>query len=212
MDSSSEQRAALTTITGRASDSLAAWWPVIQGEALADALMEIADIYGLAAGTLAADWYSDLRVAADAPGRFVTVPAAMPTAGLFRAIADKVSAGSPDTALARAQGEMQRVVANAHRDTITQLSDEDDEASGWRRVGDGHNCDFCNMLIGRGAVYKASTARFASHQHCNCVAAPAFGGGPAMPARPYTRSNTRMTQDQRDRMNRRTREWIAANQ
>ena len=33
-------------------------------------------------------------------------------------------------------------------------------------------CRFCSMLAGRGEVYRADTARFASHPNCHCTAAP----------------------------------------
>jgi hypothetical protein len=46
------------------------------------------------------------------------------------------------------------------------------------------------MLIGRGAVYSEAGADFASHDHCNCSAVPAFGGQPR-PVKPYTVSPRR---------------------
>jgi hypothetical protein len=33
------------------------------------------------------------------------------------------------------------------------------------------------MLVDRGNVYSADTARFAAHDHCDCTAEPAFIGG-----------------------------------
>lgn len=183
--SSREQRSALTTLTRLAVGALSSQWNGLNG--LPDMMEQLCGLYGLAAGTLAADWYDTLREDSGARKRFTTEPASMPTIGLYLSLVDKLAQGSPNTALARAQGEVQRVVANSHRDTVTQLSGRDPAAAGWRRVGDGANCGFCRMLIGRGAVYKQSTARFASHGHCNCVAAPAFDEGRTMPTMPYTR-------------------------
>src|SRR5450756_974958 len=47
----------------------------------------------------------------------------------------------------------------------------DRRARGWARAGTGR-CDFCAMLIGRGAVYTEATANFETHDHCGCVAVP----------------------------------------
>lgn len=208
-----EQRTALIAITGLATAALAQVWESLQSPGdVAAAMEDTSALYGLAAGTLAADWYESLRELAEVRGRIIAEPAQLPSGGLFRSIADNLAAtGSPDTALQRAQGELQRVVANSHRDTITQLSGADRYAAGWRRVGDGDNCDFCRMLIGRGAVYKESTARFASHQHCNCMAAPAFDGGRAIGVMPYSQSTATRTERQRKAAARRVREFIAAN-
>jgi hypothetical protein len=49
----------------------------------------------------------------------------------------------------------------------------DPKARGWMRVGSGR-CDFCRMLIGRGAVYTESTVDFHAHDHCGCGATPAW--------------------------------------
>lgn len=207
-----EQRTALITLTGLASAALAQVWQSLQSPGdVATALEDTSGLYGLAAGTLAADWYEELRDAAEVRGRLIVEPAKLPSGGLFRSIADTLATtGTPETALTRAQGELQRVVANAHRDTVTQLAGADRYATGWRRVGDGANCDFCRMLIGRGAVYKQSTARFASHQHCNCMAAPAFDGGRSIGVMPYSQSTARRTEGQRRAAAKRVREYIAA--
>lgn len=231
-DSPSEQRSALIRLTGFAVGALATLWPSLRESEWAEGMEEVVGTYGLAAGALATDWFEALREKALAKKRAAAQPprrpgtpvrpsatpirpqldieiARLPTAGLYRSIAESIQA-NPETALVRAQGEVQRAVANVHRDTITDLSSRDPNAAGWRRVGVGENCKFCQMLIGRGAVYKDATARFASHQNCNCVAEPAFSGGTTMPALPYTRSTRRMSDEQRARANARAREWMAA--
>jgi hypothetical protein len=63
----------------------------------------------------------------------------------------------------------------------------DPGASGWQRTGSGTSCTFCRMLIGRGGVYSEATADFASHDHCNCSATPAWVDQPR-PVKPYTPS------------------------
>ena len=74
--------------------------------------------------------------------------------------------------LKRVDGGLQRSIAAQHRETIMRSSIADPAAKGWKRVGSGDTCDFCAMLIGRGAVYARETARFKSHDHCSCVARP----------------------------------------
>jgi hypothetical protein len=147
-------------------------------EMLKDILPALVETYGLAAGTFAADWYDERRDEVDAKGRFrAIVPdlgdsgtealAGWGVAPLFQA--------EPDWVAARTliSGGLQRRIANMSRQTITTSSVADPQARGWQRVGGG-GCDFCAMLIGRGAVYTEATADFESHDHCNCAAVPAF--------------------------------------
>jgi hypothetical protein len=60
------------------------------------------------------------------------------------------------------------------RDTITATVQADPAVRGFRRVTSGSACKFCTMLAGRGAVYSASTARFAAHDGCSCSAEPVY--------------------------------------
>ena len=86
----------------------------------------------------------------------------------------------------------------------------DRSARGWSRQTTGKSCPFCRFLAGRGAVYSAATAGFSSHNHCDCVAVPAFGDGPAIPSLPYTPSSKFRTQAARDANNARLRQALAA--
>lgn len=211
LGSSREQRSALIGLASLAAVNLAKVWDQIAGSPdMGEAIEELTSPFSLAAGTLAADWYLDTREAAGIGGLFTAAPAAGPSSGLFRWIAEVAVEGDPDTALVRTEGSVQKVVANAHRDTITELSAIDPKASGWRRVGQGENCDFCNMLIARGAIYKSGrSSRFASHQHCNCLAEPAFQEGPAAPALPYSRSPRAVSDQWKAANAKRVREYIA---
>src|SRR5699024_506029 len=87
---------------------------------------------------------------------------------------------------------------------IMDSSLADPAADGWQRTGIGE-CQFCEMLISRGAVYSASTADFAAHDNCKCSAVPAFGGQPR-PVRPYTPSQRHSEADQA-----RAKAWISKN-
>lgn len=234
-DSPGEQRSALIRLTGMAVGALALLWPRLREDEWAEGIEEVASVYGAAAGTLASDWFEALREAALArkrraqqpprPGTpqsstslirqpFRIEPARLPTEGLYRSIAESIRV-HPETALTNAQGEMQRIVANAHRDTITDLTARDPRAVGWSRVGQGETCDFCRMLISRGAVYRKGTARFAAHTNCNCLASPAFDNVRPLeqvPTVAYVASaeKSRWSQRRKDAANKRVREYLAA--
>lgn len=158
-----------------------------------DVLPRLVAVYGAAAATLAADWYEDFREQADIDSRFRAITAELPDVGRTDALTrwgiSPLFKAEPDfaSALTLVSGGLQRIVANAGRQTITQSSIDDPAAEGWQRVGSGKDCEFCAMLIGRGAVYRESTATFASHDHCSCSAAPAFSGQPR-PVKAFTPS------------------------
>jgi hypothetical protein len=50
----------------------------------------------------------------------------------------------------------------------------DGAIAGYRRVGSGHPCHFCAMLIGRGAVYSAEGADFHAHDGDGCRPEPLY--------------------------------------
>lgn len=148
-------------------------------DGLRDLLPRLTLVYGEAAAALAADWYDDLRDAADVRGRFTPVLADLPDRGRTDALAGWAVAppyaAEPDfaTTLVKVAGGLQRIIANADRQTIAASSIADRGARGWARAGAGE-CEFCQMLIGRGAVYTEATADFESHDRCGCVAVPAW--------------------------------------
>lgn len=77
------------------------------------------------------------------------------------------------TALSKVSGGLQRIIFNADRDTITFSSIQDPRARGWQREGAGE-CDLCQLLLGRGAVYTEESSQFETHDRCRCVGVPAF--------------------------------------
>ena len=175
-------------------------------EALMDLLPGLYGIYGAAVATLSADWYDDIRDADEVRGRFTAIPAELKAdAGtdelarwgvgpLFQAVPDKASARS------LVEGGVQRRIADVSRETITFSSVQDPAATGWQRVGEGGcKSGFCDMLIGRGAIYTEAGADFASHDHCRCSAVPAWGGEPK-PVKPYTPSQRNISDADRARL------------
>lgn len=197
--------AGLHTLAGR--DLRRLWRQVGDAVQARDTLTDLLPLlirsYGAAAATIAADWYDDLRDDLGVPGRFTAVPAVADDLGVevsARWAVAPLFQAEPDwrRTLVLADGVLQRRVANAARDTISGSAVADPRARGWQRAGVG-SCAFCAMLIGRGAVYSEATVDFASHDHCNCYAVPAFGGRP-VPVKPYTPSERVATDADRARV------------
>ena len=185
-------------------------------EALRDLLPALVNQYGQAAATLAADWYDDLRESMGVGGRFVAIPADLEDAGAHALIGWALDESTDDGSLiALLEGGVQRRVVNFGRFTVTESAYADPAADGWMRLGQGANCPFCDMLISRGAVYSKSSVTFASHDHCNCIAVPAFKGKPR-PVRLDAQGKRLDKSTRRDRTeesqkaasNARVREWV----
>lgn len=83
----------------------------------------------------------------------------------------------PEQALRNLYEQTHKLALAPARATVRENVRDDPDSIGWRRVGDGETCNFCRMLIGRGEVYTADTARFAAHGRCGCMAEPAWGEG-----------------------------------
>lgn len=197
--------AALTDVA--AEDLEAIWAQIDRGadavEALSDVLAALVVTYGTAAATVAADWYDDHRAERGVGGRFTAIPVEVGESGsaaLARWGVGPLFRDTPDLESAKVlvAGGLQRRIANAARETVRVSTLADPQATGWQRVGVG-SCAFCRMLIARGAVYRESTADFASHDHCQCYAVPAFGGQP-VPVRPYTPSTRDISDADRARV------------
>lgn len=203
-------RNTVARLNAQAQRDLATVWRRVEsaaqaGEALRDVLPALIDTYGLAASAAAAEWYDSLREKAEARGRFVANPVQIADTGAPALIGWASSTAADDTAFrSLIAGGMQRRIANHSRATVTQSSIADPAAAGWQRVGSGE-CAFCAMLIGRGTVYTEAGADFASHDHCNCSAIPAFGGQP-LPVKPYTPTSRNITDADRARV----REYLAS--
>lgn len=201
-----ELRRAVADLTRLADRDLAALFRQAGGarsKELSDALMDIlpalVDAYGSAAAAVAADWYDELRAEVGATGRFTAVPAAVPDAGASSLIGWAMGRSMDDSTFQTLiAGGLQRRIANASRQTVTASSIADPGATGWQRIGSGA-CAFCAMLIGRGSVYTEAGADFASHDHCNCSAIPAFDGRPR-PVKPFTPSARNITDADRARV------------
>lgn len=143
-------------------------------EALFDMLPEIVAAYHGAAAAAAADFYDEVRAASEARSTFTPILLDPPDLGTDELVKWALGAAKDGTTFqSLIAGGVTKRISNGARDVVTRSSIADPSAKGWMRVGGG-GCDFCAMLIGRGAVYSESSVDFASHDHCRCGAAPAF--------------------------------------
>lgn len=200
-------------LVGYADADLALLWAEVDDAtslraALNDVLPALIDTYGTAAASLAADWYDDQRELAGVAGRFTAIPADIPDSGAHALVGWATSKATDSTALrSLVLGGLQRRVANFSRLTVTRSALADPAAVGWQRVGSGAcTSGFCDMLIGRGAVYSEATADFAAHDNCKCSAVPAWGGRP-VPVKAYTPTLRNVSDADRERV----RDWISVN-
>lgn len=173
-------RAETAGLVRLANRDLAALWRMVSDGAsaevaLRDLLPAIVREYGQAGAALAAGWYDDQRDKVGARGRFTASPIPADDRGAQALIGWALTTATDDASLATlVAGGVQRRIADHVRYTVAEASVEDRAARGWERVGDGSSCDFCSMLLGRGAVYTEASADFESHDGCGCSAAPAW--------------------------------------
>ena len=216
-------RLVLADLATLAQRDLAEFWGTVDPldaagtvDALRAFLPDLTTAYGEVAAGIAADFYDDLREGAEVSGAYTARLADPPPVGRTDALARWATSplfapftdAAADLALSKVAGGVQRIITDTARQTVAGSAVADPAADGWQRAGRG-GCPFCLMLIARGAVYRESTARFASHDHCRCAAVPAFGGRPR-PVEPYTPSERTITDADRTRLRRYLRENPAA--
>jgi hypothetical protein len=216
MPTPSESRAALALVTGAAVEAATRLLGSLSGSPeskrtdLLGVVPEVIAYYSDGSSALAADFYDDERDAAGARGLYVAEPVILDRGRkIGNAIAwaaEPLITGDGD-AVGRLAEVVQLETARPYRDTITTNRQRDPAAVGWRRVSSG-GCKFCRMLADRGAVFKESTARFASHENCNCTAQPVFEtqDGPEASVMQYVASKRRRTAKERQAL----REYLAA--
>lgn len=175
-------------------------------------LPEIVDAYGDAASAVAVDYYDELREAERIPGRHrARAPRKedTETAGLVRWALG--NAASAETFVPLILGGLQARISNTARATVQESALRDPHAQGWMRIGNG-GCDFCAMLVARGAVYSKQTVDFSAHDNCSCGAAPAWNPDQvSRTLRPYVDNAKGRSESTKSRENAAAREWIADN-
>lgn len=209
MPTPTDLRRAIADLNTLAAADLRALWrqvstPAEAREALSDVLPRLVQTYGVAAGTVAADWYDEVRDELNVDGRFSAIVAEfdddMGADVLARWGIGPLFAEQPDWRRAQVlvDGGLQRRIANVSRQTVMQSAAEDPRAQGWQRAGSGE-CAFCRMLIDRGTVYTSASVDFGAHDHCNCHAVAAFDGR-TKPVKPYTKSRQNISDADRARV------------
>jgi hypothetical protein len=206
-------RSRINDLTTLASRDLTSLWSRLEraadaAEPLRDILPSLIDLYGAAAGTIAAEWYDDLRAKDEIKGRFLAIPSEAPADGSAALVGWALSRTEDLAAFQTLiEGGLQRRIDNRARGTVMGSSVADPQSDGWQRVSRGKcNGGFCDMLAGRGAVYRTeSSATFGAHDHCHCVAVPAWSDR-EVSVKPYTPTLRNVTDADRARV----REWIAS--
>lgn len=175
-------RQAVTDLTTLAQAELVAMWrravdlasPAEVAEATRDVLPVIVTAYSLAGATLAADFYETVRDAAGVPGAFAAelfdavapervdaligwgLQPLFPTQGALDA--NMLAEPDPGAALSRLSGGLQRIVANADRQTITGNVERDPADARWARHASANACAFCALMATRDATYRTEAS------------------------------------------------------
>jgi hypothetical protein len=191
MPSARESRAQLRLLTEDAVETATGLLASLTGSPaerrliLLDTMPDLVGYYSDGSSALAADFYEEERELAGARQAFrpelvvddrtvkIRRAVAWATSPLFEPGDD--DAAAEELASGRLGEVIQLESARPYRSTITSNRQRDPEAVGWRRITSG-GCRLCRMLAARGAVYRESTVRFATHPHCNCSAQPVFLG------------------------------------
>lgn len=190
MPTSAEKvRRGQAALAERARREVALVWPKVAAlpadrvaSVMAEVLMAVADRYGPAAGSIAADYFDELRVAAGAPGRFAPTVARMPDATRFEVLArwgaGPLFAASPDPAkaLSLMTGGLTRIVQGVGRDTIADSVAADPSGPRYARHASANACAFCALLATRGAVYTSQALGEKYHDDCHCTVVPVWPG------------------------------------
>jgi hypothetical protein len=165
-------------------------WPIWDGsearfKQLVEASVPLVQNYHRMSAGVSIDYYRRLRAAEIDTSRG-TVDVPLPSIGRGEIAgtlyitgrdmtAKAIAAGhSPQAAvqnaLVRTAGSMTRLILNGGRESLVQAALDDSESLGYRRITTG-TCDFCAELASHGLF---ESRDFQAHDHCGCVAEPAF--------------------------------------
>lgn len=148
--------------------------------AVQDLLADIVTAWGEVAGTIAADFYDELRDQAGVGGLFeAVVPDPLNRAqvdGIVRWAVTPPRDAEPslEDQLAKLEGPLQRVVRQAQREALLESAQADPSPYRVRfaRVPMGATtCGFCLVLASRGYVYRSATSagrENSFHDFCDC--------------------------------------------
>lgn len=173
--------------------------------------------YGTGAASIAAQWYDEVRTGEKTREQFrAQVAGAVRVERVERAV--RFSAGHlftprPEMLLPSLSAPIGRYAVEPARLTVARSTRMDPDAYGWgRRTGSGA-CRFCRVLAAKGRVFRRSTADFAAHNDCGCVAVPSFNpNAPEVDAMAYMASARTggMSAEVKAKHNAKIREWMDA--
>lgn len=153
-------------------------------------LADIVSVWGEVAGTVAADFYDELREVADVPGSFTAlVPDPLNEAqvnGIVDwAVRPRDEDLDVDAMLALIEGPAQRLIRQAQREAIAESARRDPARARVARIPMGaETCAFCLVLASRGYVYRSeeSAGRGNSyHDFCDCEQDITWSRNPELP-------------------------------
>ncbi|UOQ57238.1 hypothetical protein MUN78_16535 [Leucobacter allii] len=159
--------------------------PELARDALIEFMPMLAQEYGDAAATAAAEWYEAQRRGQIA-GSYSAVlgegASAEQVAGTTRWAAGQLFDGDPSQTLLLLGEALQRFVLQGARDTVAANASRDPARPRFARVPMGRKtCAWCSMLASRGFVYwseeTAGIARGHFHDGCDCQVVSSFAKG-----------------------------------
>lgn len=186
---------AQTNVTAQAKRELGQIWMEVQTlpeerrrDALLDLIPALVDKYGDVSGSVAADWYDQIRAAwlesEQLPSDdYHAVAATNPynASDLHREITYQLNTAADgddmEHVLDRLNARLDKWIRQAGRDTIISSTANDPRKPRYARVPKGRTCAFCAMLASRGFVYaSAETAgSFRKyHEQCDCEIVPSW--------------------------------------
>src|SRR5699024_5372191 len=99
---------------------------------------DLVDTYGIAAGTLAADFYDEVRDSLALPKRFRAIVKEPPPTGAASLIGWAAKTAVDDDSLrSLVNGGVQKRIVNVARETIIESTHQDRQSRGWMRIGSG---------------------------------------------------------------------------
>lgn len=160
-------------------DSLPADDPTRLAAPLSKLLQELVGDFGPMVGTIAADWYEELRrVEADLESTYTAMLGSLPTDEVLTDTAGWASSAAyidTDKALNDAGTALDRLLLNVDRSTIETNVDRDPAAPRFARYASASACAFCAMNASRGPVYRSEeSAAGKYHRSCRCIAVPVW--------------------------------------
>lgn len=192
--------------------------PYVARDALLELAPRLGEVYSEQAAVASAEWYERVRaqeLGGSYTARIAGVTAPSVAREDVRWASRHLFSGSEAIIIPELSAALSRKILYASNRTIGHNTiDVDRRSAGWQRIARPDGCDFCVMLAARGAVYKRSSADFASHNNCRCRARPSWDDSlPEVDAKVYEASKrtSKMGDEQKERHQKALNEWMEDN-